>query len=111
MAVTRIRVPSIMQKLKKLKIQKLEIKNYICLPRCFKISFIINIFYIDHERNFEKLLLANLVIYFHFLLLKWQIYLYANDPIPREYPDRQKNRLKDTRMGKLYFIGPFQLPP
>ena len=30
---------------------------------------------IDNERNAEKLLLANLVIYFQFLLLKWQIFI------------------------------------
>ena len=31
---------------------------------------------IDNERNFEKLLLTILVIYFQFFLLKWRIYLY-----------------------------------
>ena len=100
-----------MQKSKKLMIQKFEINYFICLPRRFKISVIINIIRIDNERNFEKLLLANLVVHFQFLLLKWQIYLYANDPISREYPDRQKDRLKDTRMDKPHFIGPFQLQP
>lgn len=30
---------------------------------------------IDNERNAEKLLLTNLVIYFQFLLLKWQIFI------------------------------------
>ena len=34
----------------------------------------------------------------------------TNDPIPRGYPDRQKDGLKDTRMHKPYLIGPFQLP-
>ena len=101
-----------MQKLKKkLIIQKLEINSYIYLQKLFKISFIINIIGINNEINFEKFLLANLAIHFQFLLLKWQIYLYTNDPIPREYPERQKDRLKDTRMGKPYFTGPFQLSP
>ena len=81
------------------------------MQKLFKISFIINIISIDNERNFEKLLLAKLVTDFQFLLMKWQIYLYTNDPIPREYPERQKDRLKDTRMGKPYFTGPFQLSP
>lgn len=31
---------------------------------------------IDNERNFKKLLLKMLVIYFQFLILKWQIHLY-----------------------------------
>ena len=31
---------------------------------------------IDNEWNFKKLLLKMLVIYFQFLILKWQIHLY-----------------------------------
>ena len=89
----------------------MEINSYIYLQKLFKISFIINIIGINNEINFEKFLLANLAIHFQFLLLKWQIYLYTNDPIPREYPDRQKDRVKDTRIDKSYFVGPFQIPP
>ena len=37
---------------------------------------------IDNEKNFEKLLLTNLVIYFQFLLLKWRIYLYIQIGVP-----------------------------
>ena len=49
-------------------IQYLEINYYIYLQKLFKISFTINIISIDNKRNFEKLLLATLVIYFHFFI-------------------------------------------
>ena len=39
--------------------------------------FYTNFLSIDKERNFEKFLLTNLVIYFQFLLLKWRIYFYS----------------------------------
>ena len=42
---------------------------------CFFLVYLYKIFSVDNERNFEKLLLTNLVIYFQFLLLKWRIYL------------------------------------
>ena len=39
----------------------------------------------NYERNFEKLLLTNLVIHFQFLLLKWQIYLYISKIVRKHW--------------------------
>ena len=35
----------------------------------------------------------------------------VNDTIQRKCPDRRKDGRKDGRTDRLYFIGPFRLPP